>query len=79
MMIIICIGKVDKDSRYVDNILLMIANWTYHHGNEDSFEFLCELDLVEVSVKTLLSVIRDYPNMREDACFKGKHSKIITL
>ena len=30
------------------------------------------LDLVKVSVKTLVGVIRDYPNMRDDEVFKHK-------
>lgn len=55
-----------------DAMLLAIAQWTYHNGNEDSFEFLCEFDLTTVNVKTLMTVIRDYPNMREDACFKER-------
>ena len=60
------------NSNEKDYILLAIAQWTYFNGNEDSFEFLCEFDLTSVSVKTLLTVIRDYPNMREDSQFRER-------
>ena len=55
-----------------DPILVAIAQWTYYNGNENSFSLLCELDLTEFSVNCILSVIRDYPNMREDEAFKER-------
>lgn len=62
----------DLNSENKDDILLAIANWTYYNGNEDSFELLWNIDLKQVSINTLLSVIRDYPNIRDDASFKEK-------
>lgn len=55
-----------------DEILLAISLWTYYNGNDDSIELLWNIDLKTVTVPTLLSVIRDYPNMREDDNFKEK-------
>ena len=62
----------DLNSENKDDILIAIANWTYYNGNEDSFELLWNIDLKQVSISTLLSVIRDYPNIRDDASFKEK-------
>jgi hypothetical protein len=59
--------STDKDS-----ILMAIAQWTYFNGNEDSYEFLWDFDLSTVSVKSLLSIMRDFPNMREDECFRER-------
>mmetsp|Transcript_16696 Transcript_16696/g.14610 ORF Transcript_16696/g.14610 Transcript_16696/m.14610 type:complete len:189 (+) Transcript_16696:999-1565(+) len=55
-----------------DPILLSIAQWTYYNGNDDSYDLLNGFELTDLNVKTLVTVIRDYPNMREDISFKEK-------
>ena len=61
-----------------DNMLLAVALWTYYNDNEDSFELLWNIDLKKVSISTLLTIIRDYPNMREDvSIFKNFRFSIL--